>query len=128
MTVRALARTHVPPPEVCPMRDIRYALRTLARSPLYSTIAILTLALGIGATTAIFTVVDGVLLRPLPYPHPDQIVRVWELNARGREINFSDPDFEDLRDQSRSFAAMAEVQGLQVTPIAGPSEPVRANW
>ncbi|HEX6965370.1 MAG TPA: ABC transporter permease [Gemmatimonadaceae bacterium] len=110
------------------MRDLRYALRTLILSPLFAIVAILTLALGIGAATAIFTVVDGVLLRPLPYPHPDRIVRAWELNSRGREINFSDPDFEDLRDQSRSFAALAEVQGLQVAPVAGPSEPVRANW
>ena len=109
------------------MRDIRYALRTLSRTPLFSIIAILTLALGIGATTAIFTVVDGVLLRPLPYPQPDRIVRAWEVTAKGGRINFSDPDFEDLRDQSRSFAALGEVSGSYLVSVAGTSEPVRAN-
>ena len=110
------------------MRDIRYALRTLARTPLFSIVAILTLTLGIGATTAIFTVVNGVLLRPLPYPHPDRIVRAWALGSKGGQMNFSDPDFEDLRDQTRSIAALAEVQGVQMVSIAGPSEPVRANY
>src|SRR5690242_19690107 len=104
------------------MRDIRYALRTLARTPLFSIVAILTLTLGIGATTAIFTVVNGVLLRPLPYPHPDRIVRAWALGSKGGQMNFSDPDFEDLRDQTRSIAALAEVQGVQMVSIAGPSE------
>jgi putative ABC transport system permease protein len=109
------------------MRDIRFALRTLSRAPFFSIIAILTLALGIGATTAIFTVVDGVLLRPLPYPEPDRIVRLWALGSKGGQMNFSDPDFEDLRDQTRSFASLARVGDWGIISVVGTSEPVRAQ-
>ena len=109
------------------MRDIRFAVRTLSRAPFFSIIAILTLALGIGATTAIFTVVDGVILRPLPYPAPDRIVQLWALGSKGGEMNFSDPDFEDLRDQTRSFAALAEVGDYGEVSVAGATEPVRAS-
>ena len=109
------------------MRELRYALRSLARAPLFSIVVVLTLALGLGATTAIFTVVNGVLLRPLPYPQPERIVRVWAHNESGGQMNFSDPDFEDLRDQSRSFAALSEVADAGIVSVAGPAEPVRAS-
>lgn len=109
------------------MRDVRYAIRTLAKAPLFSVIAILTLALGIGATTAIFTVVNGVLLRPLPYPEPDRIVKLWALGSKGGEMNFSDPDFEDIRDGSRSFTSLVRVADFGVVSVAGASEPVRAQ-
>jgi predicted permease len=109
------------------MRDIRYALRTLARAPLFSLIAVLTLALGIGATTAIFTVVNGVLLRPLPYPHPDRIVHAFTVNAKGGQINFSDPDFEDLRDRTHSFDAVAEISPYGIVSVVGASGPVRVR-
>ena len=64
------------------VRDIRFAIRQLVKNPGYAAAAILTLALGIGASTAIFSVADAVLLRPLPYPNPEQIVRVWEQTAQ----------------------------------------------
>jgi hypothetical protein len=71
-------------------------------------VAVLTLALGIGATTAMFSAVYGVLLRPLPYPKPDQIVRLWEVDSRGHRMNLADPNFEDLRAQNESLQGLAE--------------------
>ena len=109
------------------MRDIRFALRTLSRAPFFTIIALLTLALGIGATTAIFTVVDGVLLRPLPYPEPQRIVRLWEVNAKGGHSNFSDPDFEDVQEQTRSFTSLARVADYGIVSVVGGNEPVRAR-
>src|SRR5262249_8167376 len=87
-------------------QDLRYGLRILWKNPVYAFISVLTLALGIGASTAIFSVVYGVLLRPLPYENPDQIVRVFELSARGRQMLFADPNFLDMRDQSKALQYM----------------------
>ena len=106
--------------------DLRYALRTLAKDRGFTAVAVITLALGIGANTAIFTVIDAVLLRPLPYPEPNQIVRVWELSARGHRMNLADPNFEDLRAQNHTLSALAEYE-YGTASISGGSEPVRAN-
>ena len=93
------------------LTDLKYALRMLIKAPVFAVIAILTLALGIGANSAIFSVIDTVLLRPLPFKNPDEIVMLW-----GRYVNDSGPvrgnvhsfpDYIDLRDQSQSIAAMA---------------------
>jgi predicted permease len=108
------------------LHDLRYALRTLARSPGFALTAILTLALGIGATTAIYTVVAGVLLRPLPYPEPGRIMKLTEVNADGGHPNFTDPNFYDLREQNRSFAALAELSGQLPVSVAGGKEAVRS--
>ncbi|HWC46994.1 MAG TPA: ABC transporter permease, partial [Casimicrobiaceae bacterium] len=89
-------------------RDLRYVWRTLTRSPGFFIVTVATLGLGIGATTAIFSVVNGVLLRPLPSPAPDRIVLVWQVDKRGHEFNFSDPNYVDVRNETRSFAALAE--------------------
>jgi predicted permease len=108
------------------LRDLRHGARTLARSPGFTTSALLVLALGIGASTALFGVVRGVLLRPLPYPEPDRLVRVWPASpTRGIErAGFSLPDFEDWR----TGAATADAMGLWTTlpadyPVLGESGP-----
>src|ERR1700761_3358474 len=89
-------------------QDLRYALRTLATPPGFPAVAIVTLAIGIGANTAISSVVDGVLLRPLPYPQPDRIVRIWESEpAKSFTRNVVNPfNFLDWRDRNRSFTQM----------------------
>jgi predicted permease len=97
----------------------------LARNPGFTAVAVLTLALGIGASTAIFSVVYGVLLRPLPYSKPDQIVELWEVNAQGGHMNFADPNFEDVRSQSHGFQGMAEYAAW-LESVSGGSEPTRS--
>jgi predicted permease len=94
------------------MTDLRYALRQLLQHPAFSIIAILTLALGIGANTAIFSVVNAVLLKPLPFPAPNELVAVGgvdlsETASPPRLYSMSFPDFSDYREQNRSFASMA---------------------
>jgi putative ABC transport system permease protein len=105
-------------------QDVRYGFRTLRKNAGFTAVALVTLALGIGASTAIFSVAYGVLLRPLPYNHPDQIVRLWEVSAKGQRMNFADPNFEDLRAQSHSLQGLAEfTSGPQ--SVSGGSQPVR---
>jgi putative ABC transport system permease protein len=88
-------------------QDTRYALRSLRRNPLFAAVAILTLALGIGLNTAVFSVVSAVLIKPLPYPHPGRIVWLANYNSRFHFEASSAPDFIDWRDQTRSFEAVA---------------------
>jgi putative ABC transport system permease protein len=104
------------------LQDIRYAFRSLRHQPVFTLTAVLTLALGIGATTAIFSAVDGVLLRPLPYPEPERLVTIWGHHASiGRETA-SLPDFLDWRRESRSFSGMAARANTQFT-LTGAGEP-----
>jgi predicted permease len=92
------------------MQDLRYALRTLAKNRAFSTVALLTLALGIGANTTIFTVVNGVLLKPLPYPEPDRLLMLFERNLSTGTLGTVAPaNFFDWREQSRSFDKMAAI-------------------
>ncbi len=107
------------------IKDVRFGVRSLLARPGFTVLAIFTLALGIGACTAIFSVVDGVLLRPLPYPHPEQIVQLREINSAGRQIAFAEPNFRDVRSRSRAFEAIAQFNG-ELTTVTGGSEPVRA--
>ena len=91
------------------LQDVRYGVRTLARQPGFAATAVLTLALGIGATTAIFSVVNAVVVRPLPFAQPDRIVAVTNVYTRlgTAGATVSGPDFLDWREQSRSFAVLA---------------------
>jgi predicted permease len=98
----------------------------LAKQRGFTALTVLTLALGIGATTAIFSVVYGVLLRPLPYPRPDRIVAVKEVSPKYGRMNFSDPNFEDLRSSNRSLQGMAEYSAW-VQSISGATEPTRSK-
>lgn len=106
--------------------DFKYALRSLGKKPAFTVIALLTLALGIGASTAIFSVLDAVLLRPLPYPNQERIVELRELDEKGNGMSFAQPNFDDLRARSRSFDALAQYSAWPQA-IAGGSEPVRTN-
>ena len=95
-------------------QDLRIGFRMLRRSPAFAIVAVLTLAIGIGANTAIFSVLRSVLLRPLPYPDPEQLVQVWtDHRALGRSEPewLAPPDFVDLRDGNRTFSAMSSYQG-----------------
>jgi hypothetical protein len=90
------------------LQDLRFGARMLARSPSFTCIAVLALALGIGANTAIFSVVHAVLLKPLPYPEPERVVHLAVTHTReGGEDNVSYPDFLEWRQQQRSFVAVA---------------------
>src|SRR5580698_7594050 len=89
------------------IQDIRYGIRMLAKNPGFTAIAVLTLALGIGANSSIFSIVNAVLLRPLPYPHADRLVVVWEKGDDGLPSNTSYATFVDWRTRSRSFDELA---------------------
>jgi putative ABC transport system permease protein len=107
------------------LQDFRYALRQLRKNPGFTTVAVLTLTLGIGATTAIFSVVYGVLLRPLPYAEPNRIMAIFEVTPKGTWNRLADPNFDDFRDQNRSFQAMAKYSAYP-TAVSGASHPSRS--
>lgn len=105
-------------------QDVRFGLRVLAKSPGFAAVAILTLALGIGANTAIFSVVNAVLLQPLPYAHPNRLVLVTEGNPKAgfSGDGMSWPVFSELRDHNRSFSAVAGLVSHALT-LTGQGEP-----
>ena len=108
------------------IQDTRYALRLFVRQPGVTLVAILTLALGIGGNTAIFSAVDAVLLRPLPYPEPDHLVKVWETRRREGTLNnvVSTADFLDWSRMNGAFEVMA-AQMASTVDLTGRGEPVR---
>src|SRR6266478_1355508 len=96
-------------------KDLAYAFRMLGRNPGFTAIAILALALGIGANTAIFSVVNAVLLKPLPYPNADQLVKIWgQFEGIGIPTNrnwISAPEFNDIERMNHSFSQVAAIDG-----------------
>ena len=107
-------------------QDVRYAARVLGKNPGATAVMVFTLALAIGATTAIFSVVYGVLLRPLPYSGADRIMAVSEVNSNGRPARLADPNFDDFRDQSHSFQSIAKY-AAQTVSVSGASQPTRTR-
>ncbi len=104
------------------IQDLKYSIRTLAKSPAFTLVAVLTLALGIGANTAIFSVVNAVLLRPLPFKNSSQLVLLRETYKLVGNVSVSYPDFLDWRQQSHAFSAMAVVNnvGFNLSGVAQP--------
>src|SRR6266566_3530563 len=107
------------------VEDVQFGLRMLRKKPGFVATAVLTLALGIGANTAIFSVVDAILLRPLPYPEPDRLVRIWESSPKRDVVrNSVNPlNFLDWRDHSESFVSMAALASL-VTNLSANGQPI----
>ncbi len=109
-------------------QDLAYGLRGLRRNPGFSAVVVLTLALGIGANTAIFSVVQGVLLRDLPYAQPDRLVLVNQAAPKAGQpsLGFSVPDFMDFRAKNRAFAALSEYHSMHFI-LLGRAEPERVR-
>jgi len=105
-----------------PWADVRFAFRSLKKSPGFTTVAVLTIALGLGANAAIFSFLDGVLLKPLAYPEPEQLVQLWEKPPGGLRNGISALNFLDWQKQSTSFTGMAAQTGKSVTQT-GAGEP-----
>src|SRR5207248_4351690 len=109
------------------LQDIRYGLRMLVKKPTFTIVAVLTLALGVGANTAIFSIVDAVLLRSLPYRDPDRLVRIF-FNEPGvglRDVRFSKPELDDLETRSRVFEDVSPIyEGSEDLTGAGQPERV----
>jgi hypothetical protein len=108
------------------LQDVRYCLRTLRKSPGFTAVVIATLALGIGANTAIFSIVDAVLLRPLPFPDPDRLVRLVDnLPGAGlRDTGMSVPELRDLQDRSGIFDEVSAVWPVDAN-VTGTGHPER---
>ncbi len=110
------------------LQDLRFAARTLVKSPGFAIVAVLCIAIGIGANTTIFSVVNAMLLRPFPYADPDRIVSVRETQVKNDidQAGFSYPDYQDLREQSTAFSQIAAQTGRSLT-FSGAEEPERVQ-
>jgi putative ABC transport system permease protein len=107
-------------------QDIRYAFRRLLKSPGFTLVAVVTLALGIGANSAIFSVVHGVLLKPLPYPDPDRLVAIYHVSDVSPRAPMSGPNFTDVRRHNTTLEGTAAVDRTRVV-LTGDGEPVRLD-
>jgi predicted permease len=108
-------------------QDLRFAIRSLAKSPSFTIVAVLTLAVGIGSTTAIFSFVNGVLLKPLPFVAPDRIVRVMGTESKGGNPPLSYLDLRDLRDRSRTLTMLSSLAMHPSTIRGAGGDPERMN-
>jgi putative ABC transport system permease protein len=109
------------------IKEVRFALRSLLRRPGFAAVAILTLALGIGATTTIFSVVNALLLRGLPYPEAERLVLLREVGAKGKQMALAEPNYEDVKANSQSFAALAISAGSFPLVVTGDTEAARTR-
>src|SRR5436853_854079 len=107
-------------------KDLRYAARMLLKGRMVTLIGILALTLGIGANTAIFSVINAVLIKPLPYPHPERLVRIYEKSPQFEQMSVSYPNFVDWQRQSHAFERMAVYRHQQFN-LTGGQEPERVN-
>jgi putative ABC transport system permease protein len=113
------------------LQDLKHGIRILAKSPGFTIVAVLTLALGIGASTAVFSIVNAVLLKPLPYPHAERIVFPWRqapagINLGYNEIPWGLPDFQLMRQDTKTFQDLGAFQSDSFI-LTGAGEPVRLD-
>jgi putative ABC transport system permease protein len=110
------------------LHELRYAARKLSRTPGFTIVCVVTLALAIGATTAVFSIVNGVLLEPLPFRDPGRVMALGSLNKDGKLVHLSGPDFIDYRGQTHSFSAVAPfIDGNSANLSVPGAEPLRLN-
>src|ERR1700719_2076710 len=110
------------------IQDIRLAIRMLEKNRGFTVVVVLTLALGIGANTALFSIVNGVLLNPLPYPQPDQLVTLYESKPNFNTGSISYPNFLDWQKDNRTLSAMAVSRSYSFSLTGmGPAEQARAQ-
>ena len=101
------------------LADIRYAARRLRSSPGFTTVTVLTLAVGVGATTAILSAVNRIVFHPLPYPDPERILMVWDVGVEGSRLDGTFGSYRELVERSRSFESMASTKQWQPTLNTG---------
>src|SRR5262249_44727007 len=107
-------------------QDIKFGARMLVKSPGFTLVAVLTLSLGIGANTAIFSLINGMLLKPLPYPGGERLLWVSEWSEQVPEMSFSVENFKDLRDQNKTLEAIMAYRGNSMV-LTGSDRPERLN-
>ncbi len=116
------------------LQDIKFGLRTLAKNPGFTVVAVITLALGIGANTAIFSVVNGVLLNPLPFAQPNRLVALYTRDSKFDQMSISYPNFLDWVRDNQSFSGLAAYRGDNFNlfgvgePERIPAEMISANF